>query len=530
MPAQPIYLDVEEEISELIERLRQTSAQDVSVVVPSRSRIGQSRFNFKLLRDYARQFGKRVSIISPEPAIQHLAEENGFNAFADLEGSSELEAEPAERYALAGVGVGYAPPFEPAARPEAVTPAPGTTRAPKMTMTPQHRLASAGGSGARMVLYAGAALIALVAFIAVGVLIPTASVTLTAKAQSLNDTANVDAAPGAAPVKVRQVTTTKSLSQQFTATGIHDTPAAAGSGSVTFTNKCTDSIWTMKQGQIVSGGGVQFVLQTGSQVGNIPQAVSVLAAVPGVGGNVGAHTITTINNNKTQGCLAVDNPNAMTGGTDEVKQTYVSQGDLDSAKAALSGSLRGTVIDDLTKQATNNEKLADTVDYVPSFTADHKANDTVSLFNASVSMVGNGAVYNIDDVKAALKADLAKHVPAGFSLTDDPVQSEFHVSQSTADGHISFAGTAKGYIAPKLDFTKISNRLLGSTTASARIYLQTLPIESADVHEKPFTLPLLPFLSSHIHIKYVVDKGVTPIATPTATPTAAPTATPTPAH
>src|SRR3981081_925137 len=101
MPAQPIYLDVEEEISELIERLRQTSTQDVSVVVPSRSRIGQSRFNFKVLRDYARQFGKKISIISPEPAIQRLAEENGFNAFADLDGYGAPEAEAEPVYAMA---------------------------------------------------------------------------------------------------------------------------------------------------------------------------------------------------------------------------------------------------------------------------------------------------------------------------------------------------------------------------------------------------------------------------------------------
>src|ERR1700674_4392350 len=242
MPASPIYLDVEEEISELIERLRQTPAQDVSVVVPTRSRFGQSRFNFKLLRDYARQFGKRISIISPEPAVQHLAEENGFNVFADLEGFQSPEAETA--LALAGVGAGYAPPFTPSPRPEAAPVAPAP-HVPKMTMAPQRRLLSTGGPRGMWVLYAGAALIVFVAFLAAAVLIPTASITLTAKAQSLNDTANVDAAPNAAPVKIRQVTTTKSLSQQFTATGIHDTPPVAAGGPVTFTNKCDGSSWAM---------------------------------------------------------------------------------------------------------------------------------------------------------------------------------------------------------------------------------------------------------------------------------------------
>ena len=88
MPAQPIYLDAEEEISELIDRLRQTPAADVPVVVPARSRIGQSRFNFRLLRDYARQFGKRISIVSPDPAVQQLATESGFSAFSAIDCSA----------------------------------------------------------------------------------------------------------------------------------------------------------------------------------------------------------------------------------------------------------------------------------------------------------------------------------------------------------------------------------------------------------------------------------------------------------
>ena len=501
MPAQPIYLDVEEEISELIERLRRTSAEDVPVVVPSRSRIGQSRFNFRLLRDYARQFGKRIAIISSDAAVQQLASENGFNAFADMEEYGAPEAEPA--LALAGVGAGAAPAPRPAPVPE-VAP----VRLPRMTMTPQHRMASASTSGGRTALYIGAALIVLVAFISAAVVVPSASITLTVKAQALSDTANIDAAPGAAPVKVRQITAKKDLSQQFKATGVHDTAATAASGAVLYTNKCGVPI-TEKQGQIVStASGIGFTQQVSVTVDGTA-SVSVLANGPGAATNVPAGSITVINreNAGLATCFTVTNTAPTAGGADEVKQTYISQGDLDSAKAQLEGDLRGQVIDDLTRQAQSSEKLADTIDYQPTFTSDHKLNDTVALFAATVSMTGNGAVYNVDDVKAALKTDLAKHVPAGFALTDNPVQSDFHVSQSTADGHISFAGTAKGFVAPRLDFEKIRSRLLGSSTASARIYLQTLPVESADVREKPLSLPLLPFLSSHIGIKYVVDTG-----------------------
>src|SRR5258707_3814593 len=330
MPASPIYLDVEEEISELIERLRQTSAQDVPVVVPSRSRIGESRFNFKLLRDYARQFGKRITIISPEPAVQHLAAENGFDAFADLAGYGEPESEPVLAYA--GVGAAYPTRFAPAPQPAAPPAEPAAGRVPRLTMTPQHRLASTGGSAGRIVLYAGTALIAFVAFSAVAVLIPTANVTLTAKAQSVSDTANVDAAPGAAPVKVRQVTTTKSLSQQFTATGIHDTPAVAAGGAVLYSNSCPASTFNTFRGQLfTSPSGVQFVQQVDFKVPPGGGSVNVLALVPGAAGNVapGSMTVANPKNDKAVAlCLTARNTSPMARRADEGQQTDISHGEL----------------------------------------------------------------------------------------------------------------------------------------------------------------------------------------------------------
>ncbi|HVD00970.1 MAG TPA: baseplate J/gp47 family protein [Candidatus Dormibacteraeota bacterium] len=516
MPAQPIYIDAEEEISELIERLRQTPAEDVPVVVPARSRIGQSRFNFRLLRDYAREFGKRISIVSPDPAVQQLAVESGFGAFAAID---EVGKPIEEReLAMAGVGAVSAPasghlPYEPVTAP--------ATRTPKLTMTPHRKLPSTEAGGAWMVLYAGAALVALVALTLAAVLVPSASITLTARAQPLTDTSDVIAAPNSAPVRIRTVTASKDLSQQFPATGVKDTPAVAAKASETVTNTCPFSQWTLRQGQIVStapgGGGTQFVLQTNAVVvQGSPQAVDVWAVVPGAAENVGANTIQYINNDNTHGCVVVTNPNAASGGADEVKATFVSQSDLDGAKGSLATELQTSLLAQLSSQAGSSEKLADTVAYTNTFTADHAVNDNVKFFDATVHEVGNGAVYNVDDVKAALKADLGKHVPSGFALTDNPVQSDFHVSDSTADGHISFTGTAKGYIAPQLDFQKIRSRLLGLSTASARIYLQTLPIESASFSEKPFSLPLLPFLSSRINIKYVVDtSGATGGATPT---------------
>jgi hypothetical protein len=481
------------------------------VVVPARSRIAQSRFNFRLLRDYARQLGKRIAIISNDSAVQRMAQENGFNAFADMLDYGAPEAEP--ELALAGVAAGSAPPLAPAPKPARAPEAPPSQKPSKLSLRPTGSYTSPGARNRGwFVLYLGAGIIAMVAMLSAVVLVPSASVTLRAHAQVLSDTANIDAAPNAAPVKVRQVTSKHDLSQQFHATGVKVTPAVQANGAVLYTNNCGFKL-TLKAGQIDSTpSGTQFVQQATVEVDSGSTAsANVLASQPGAGGNVPAGSITYINNaGVLSSCLKVNNTSATANGADEVKTPIVSQGDLDSAKAQLEGQLRGTILDDLTKQSGASEKLADTVDYTSTFTADHKANDAVSAFQGGITMTGNGAAYNVEDVRKALAADLGKKVPTGFALTDNPVQSDFHISQSTADGHISFAGTAKGYIAPKLDFEKVRSRLLGSTTASARLYLGTLPVESATVKQKPFTLPLLPFLSSRIDIKYIVDTGATP--------------------
>ncbi len=99
MATNPIYVETEEEIPELVERLRRFSGEDTMLVLPMRSRIGQSRFNFQLLRNYAARLGKRVTVVCDDPAVQKMASESGFAVFGavglDGEGiASEAEAAP----------------------------------------------------------------------------------------------------------------------------------------------------------------------------------------------------------------------------------------------------------------------------------------------------------------------------------------------------------------------------------------------------------------------------------------------------
>src|SRR2546428_13432902 len=84
MATNPIYVETEEEIPELVERLRRYHGEDTMLVLPMRSRIGQSRFNFQLLRNYSARLGKRVTAVCDDPAVQKMGSESGFPVFGGV--------------------------------------------------------------------------------------------------------------------------------------------------------------------------------------------------------------------------------------------------------------------------------------------------------------------------------------------------------------------------------------------------------------------------------------------------------------
>src|SRR5437899_12865258 len=85
MATNQIYVETEEEIPELVERLRRYHGEDTMLVLPMRSRIGQSRFNFHLLRNYSARLRKRVTVVYDDPAVQKIASETGFPEFGAVE-------------------------------------------------------------------------------------------------------------------------------------------------------------------------------------------------------------------------------------------------------------------------------------------------------------------------------------------------------------------------------------------------------------------------------------------------------------
>ncbi|MFZ2226576.1 MAG: hypothetical protein WA064_03905 [Candidatus Moraniibacteriota bacterium] len=90
---QTFYIDIDEEITSIVEKLRKTEAPEVIMVVPKRALLIQSIVNLKLLRKVAEELGLKISIVTQDKLGKMLVNKAGIAVQQKLEDDpEELEA------------------------------------------------------------------------------------------------------------------------------------------------------------------------------------------------------------------------------------------------------------------------------------------------------------------------------------------------------------------------------------------------------------------------------------------------------
>ncbi len=340
--AKLLYVEADEEITDLVDRLRDLSLEDaVTFVVPERSRALQSPMSFRLLKRYADSYGKHVNVISGDARLQALSLETGFSAYpsllaydsgAEVHRAGGLEAETTPAIAAAG------PVAAPARRREA----PVVSGPPKRPAPAAIKASPPSFRNYRPYLI-GAAIIGVLALLALVLYVPTATATLSVRGTPVATEVQLIGAPGTAIGSTDHFTTqalhsSQSQTVQGTATGQKQIAAVAATGRVTFTLSCFLCTDNLPKGLVVrtDGGKRYATTQKASMTGPFgTTTVPVSAVTAGADGNTDPHTITTIEGNTDPDNLKVDNPQATTGGADARTATLVQQSDIDSVGAAL---------------------------------------------------------------------------------------------------------------------------------------------------------------------------------------------------
>ncbi len=88
-----IYLEADEEITSVIDRVKNVSEGKIALVLPKRANLLQSIVNLKLLKRQIDGLGKEVSIVTTDKLGRNLASQVGFIVYQKL-GEQPVEVEP----------------------------------------------------------------------------------------------------------------------------------------------------------------------------------------------------------------------------------------------------------------------------------------------------------------------------------------------------------------------------------------------------------------------------------------------------
>ena len=493
-----LYVDVDDEITSAAARIRRSEGSRVVLVLPYGSKVATSRINFRLLARDALIHEKRLSIVAPDGATRALAASAGLPVFASVaeyEGSLEDgDQARAGRAAAAAAAAGVAgakgakrakgakgaksaakDDAEPDAPPEDVEAEPVTepdaTDATVVMAVPTAAAARAASASPatesvvrpapsipvigstrsvpRAPLLIGtafAALALLVAAVGAYVLLPSASVVVTPREQSVGpqtlsvvaDATASEVDPEAGVVPADLISVDVSAQDTFESTGVRVERTRA-TGRVTFQSLDTSRTNTIPKGSIVSTeGGVQFrTLQSARlpranvvpplSINPSSASVAVEAVRNGTPGNVPANAITVVPQAEDPSITQVRNPDPTSGGS-RTEFPQVEQEDIDKAIEALQEQLAASFQDELRDPSiappdtTIFEDTAVLGEATPSVDTAGLVGQELESFELGLTSTGTVVAVDPSPVESIAQTRLESFVSPGYQLVDGSVR------------------------------------------------------------------------------------------------------------
>ncbi|HET9721881.1 MAG TPA: hypothetical protein VFP32_02525, partial [Candidatus Saccharimonadales bacterium] len=446
-----IYLDVDDEITGIIDKVENSAQKVVALVLPKRAASLQSIVNMKLLKRSADSASKNVVLITSEAALLPLAGAAGLHVAKNLQSKPEVPEAPggagqpapalAEEAAEEVPGeedlpakIDYSKPVgalavaHEAENPETIDldDEDGTSdKVAPAAKPPGDKVKVPNFDRFRMLMGLGVlALVALIVFLIFALwVLPKATITIKTSSEPVSANFNLTASPTAAldPVKgtipAKQETTDQTASQSVQATGQQNNGQKA-SGSVTMTaQKCSGSGEPddVPAGTGVTAGGNTYITQEKttfhfSSISNGCANFTSDGSTDIAAQSAGSKYNVSGANFSVPGRSDVTAQGSASGGTDDIV-TVLSQSDVDSVKQKLtSGSSSSDFTSNFEKQ------LASQGEYV--LTSTLKASDPNITASPSVGQPASSAnvtvkiTYTVLTVK---KSDLSQAIEAKTS-------------------------------------------------------------------------------------------------------------------
>ena len=552
-----IYIDIDDEITAIIDKVRGAEQRIVALVLPKRSTVLQSMVNMKLLKRTADEAKKHLVLITSETGLMPLAGAAGIYVAKSLQSKPEIphalnadgheidEAEEAvdmndtpdeprlDKSKSIGEYAGGAGALGATALDEEDVPvefdnasddalAAGGGRDRKSKGKKDKKLAIPDFNKFRVWMALGALGLVLIIFlfyIALGVM-PRSTISVKTDSSAIDvnqditlntEADEVDVDSGIIPAKEQQ--TQKTSEQQVAASGSTNKGEKAR-GQVTITNCGTDTV-SYPAGSGFSAGGKTFITQKNVSVpvsdytftgggfkckNNGTATVDVAAQGPGSANNIPAQAFTipgSPDNVKAQG-------SAMTGGTDQIVKV-VTQSDIDSAKQKIAAQDTKAVTSELAQSLESSGYMA----IEGSFAAGAaEANHSVNVGDeADAVTVSQKTTYTMFGVK---QADLKKIVteavnkeidPTKQSILDYGLDEAVFKMQNSQGGNALLTMQATAVAGSDLDLTAIKKQIAGKKAGEAKEIISKYPgVTNVDVKYSPFWVSSIPKKTSKITI------------------------------
>lgn len=543
-----IYIDIDDEITTVIDKVRGSGSKVVALVLPKRAATLQSIINMKLLKRASDESKKNLVLITTETGLLPLAGAVGLHVAATPNSRPEIPASPvfsndeeqidetdellddelpAATLATAGTmpigqlaDAATAKPVKPGidsgietVELDNIDATPPASAASPVAKQPKpkkdKKLAVPNFDRFRLILILGVVLILLLSiggYVALAVL-PKATIDIKTNASNINTDVDFSLNTKATSlntatqiVPAMQVQTQKTLTGNAPATGQKNNGDKAG-GQVTMNaGSCSANIpANLPSGTGLSANGKTYITQnqttfTPAQQGNrcvyrSSGNTDIKAQSGGASSNVENGTSFTV-----AGRSEITATGSASGGTDDIK-TIIAQADIDAAKAKIAATTSAQ--DELSSQLEDQNLYAIEATYTagnPATTNSAEVGNEASTVTVTQTITFTMLGASLDDIKKLVTEDIKSQIDASAQgiLSEGITQTAFKLKEATVTGAAMNVQTT-AEVGPDINVSTVASNAAGKKSNEIRSSIQSNPdVTDVTVKLSPFWVTKAP--------------------------------------
>ena len=532
MAKEVLYIDVDDDISGIINKLEDSRDKVVALVLPKHASTFLSTVNMKLLKKAADSYKKSLVLITSDPSILPLATSAGLHTAKSLSSKPTL-AKVAQELTLPSKvssdeldNLKEVPTVKSSNNNDDVIEIDNTQKITK-TLTlgkKNHKLKVPNFGSFRLRVFLGSfALFLLITGWFVGfVIMPKATITLRTDVSNVDSTIEFTASTGLKDFDIKTpvlpaivVESKQNDTEKVPATGKKDIGTKA-TGAMSLVN-CTDASVVIPSGTTFTNSGYSFSLDESVTVsgsdffsnGNCKKNGKANGSVTAVKAGGDSNLSSGRDYVSSFATTLTGVGGAMGGGTSKLV-TVISNEDIAAAKQKLTGKSRTLAITDLTTNLESQSLLAltDTLsDTPPVFTqsaaVDTEATDVTVSSITTYTMLG----INQENIKNLVEADVTNKITnSQQKILDNGIGSKKMLlldKKSPTEQKLSL--TVIAIVGPDINISGISTEVAGKTRGDIQRILSARDgVKEVNIHYEPFWVTSTPKKASKI--KVLVEK------------------------